>query len=70
MTPPPTTINYLGIFGKDKAPVELIITFSSNGSPGNALGSLPVAIIVLAAWIVYELPSVPVTLLNYKCATL
>lgn len=35
--------------------------FSSNGKPGKALGSLPVAIIVLLALIVYEFPSLPDT---------
>ena len=45
-------IIYFGILGKDKAPVELTMIFSSNGKPGKALGSLPVAIIVLLALIV------------------
>lgn len=50
--------------------MELTIIFSSNGSPGKAFGSLPVAMIVLFALIVSEFPSDPVTLLNYAFFTL
>jgi hypothetical protein len=49
MTPPPTTTNEFGIFGSDNAPVELMIVFSSNGSPGKAFASLPVAITLFVA---------------------
>jgi hypothetical protein len=49
ITPPPITTIFLGTLSKDKAPVELTITFSSKGKPGKGEGSLPVAIIIFFA---------------------
>jgi len=43
------TTKSLGTLGKDKAPVELTIIFSSKDNPGKLVASLPVAIIVLLA---------------------
>ena len=49
ITPPPITIKSFGTFASDKAPVDEMITFSSNYNPGNGLTSLPVAIIKFLA---------------------
>ena len=56
MTPPPITIKSSGTAGRDRAPVDEIITFSSKASPGNELTSLPVAMITFLAEICYLLP--------------
>ena len=56
MTPPPITIKSSGTVGRDRAPVDEIITFSSKASPGNELASLPVAMITFLAEICYLLP--------------
>ena len=53
-----------GTFGRESAPVELIIIFSSNGRPGKLVGSLPVAIIVFFAVIVSLPPLEPFTCLH------
>jgi hypothetical protein len=52
------------MLGNESAPVELMTTFSSKGSPGKALASLPVAITLFIAVIVYVFPSLPITLLS------
>lgn len=57
MTPAPTIVNFFGTFSKLNAPVLLTIIFSSNGIPGNGVGSLPVAINILSALTVSEVPS-------------
>jgi len=61
MTPPPIMTIDSGIFYKLRAPVELITIFSSNGSPGKAIGSLPVANITFLVVIVSLVPSFLVT---------
>jgi hypothetical protein len=42
----------LGIFYKDKAPVELMKTFSSKENPFKIEGSLPVAMIIFSLSII------------------
>lgn len=49
MTPPPITTSDLGILGKERAPVELMITFSSKSNPGNGVASDPVAMRIFFA---------------------
>lgn len=61
MTPPPMTIKSFGTLGRDKAPVEEMITFSSYSSPGNGLASLPVAMMMFFAVICYCFPSASTT---------
>ena len=70
MTPPPMTIRSLGILGSERAPVELIMIFSSKGRLGKGVGSDPVAMMVFLAVIVSLFPSNPVTSLNATCLTL
>lgn len=62
ITPPPMTINFLGTFSKANAPVEETNIFSSNGNPGNGVGSEPVAIRTFLALRVLTDPSAPLTL--------
>lgn len=74
MTPPPMTTNFLGIFSRDRAPVEDTTNFSSIGItfPGRVDGSLPVAIITFFA-LIFSLPpatrSISISLLdeNFPC---
>lgn len=64
MTPPPITIISLGIFERDKAPVEEIITFSSKGRPGKGMGSLPVAKMMFLALTYFYPPPFKSTLIS------
>jgi hypothetical protein len=64
MTPPPMTRSVSGTLGRERAPVELIMIFSSKGRPGNALASLPVAIMNFLASISCFDPSLAVTSLD------
>jgi hypothetical protein len=57
MTPPPITTSLLGMFGRDRAPVEETTYFSSMGMtlPGRGDGSLPVAMMIFLA-LIFSLP--------------
>lgn len=56
ITPPPITTMVSGIFSRERAPVEEIITFSSNSSPGKGEGSDPVAMITFLEEIYLDSP--------------
>jgi hypothetical protein len=58
------TTRSLGTLGRERAPVELMMIFSSKGSPGKLVASLPVAMIVFLTLTVSVLPSAEVTSLN------
>ena len=60
------TTRSLGTAGSYRAPVELTIIFSSKGNPGNAVASLPVAMMMFLAETTYFLLSSVLTYLDRK----
>mmetsp|Transcript_21416 Transcript_21416/g.50785 ORF Transcript_21416/g.50785 Transcript_21416/m.50785 type:complete len:225 (+) Transcript_21416:572-1246(+) len=62
MTPAPMTIIFLGISFRSSAPVEVVMIFSSTGTPGSEAGTEPVAMTMFLVSRVWTSPSRPLTL--------